>query len=86
MIRTRKVPSFDDKKAAWYLVEKVNLETDEVEVIGMLEKWKNTRTDKHPWKALGRLTNPNEPRPFLGAFYSSAGRAHALAAVINADK
>jgi len=36
------------------------------QVIGMLEKYPNTRTERHPWKAFAGY---GRNRRFLGAFY-----------------
>jgi hypothetical protein len=49
------------------------------EVIGQLEKFNNTRSTTHPWKAY-RGTGMN--RVFLAAFYGPAGRADAIAAIL----
>lgn len=49
------------------------------EVIGQLEKFNNTRSATHPWKAY-RGTGMN--RRFLAAFYGPAGRADAIAAIL----
>lgn len=64
------------------LQEAVYLVKDEMgRDIGMLVKWRNTRTDRHPWKAFGPLVNSSEPRKFLGAFYGPNGKRDALQAV-----
>jgi hypothetical protein len=48
--------------------------------IGMLEKYPNTRTDKHPWKAIRGF---GMGRKYIGAFYpEQGGKPAALAAVL----
>jgi len=39
-------------------------------IIGMLEKYRNTRTETHPWKAFQSF---GAQREFLGAFYAADG-------------
>jgi hypothetical protein len=51
-------------QASVYLV-KIGPGGDE-KIIGMLEKYPNTRTEKHPWKA---FKGWGASREFLGAFY-----------------
>lgn len=46
--------------------------------VGLLEKYANTRTEEHPWKAFLGVG----PRcKFIDAFYGTRGRAKALAAI-----
>ncbi len=52
------------------------------EIIGLLEKWKNTRTDKHPWKA---FKGHGAACTFLKAFYpEEGGKDAAILAVVHA--
>lgn len=52
---------------------------DGKEAIGMLEKYRDTRTDKHPWKAFAGF---GMSRTFLGSFYpNEGGKAAALLAI-----
>lgn len=46
--------------------------------IGTLEKYKNTRTDTHPWKAFAPV---GVNAQFLGAFYGSNAQLAAIGAV-----
>lgn len=47
-------------------------------VVGLLEKWRNNRTDTHPWKAwLGWGVHA----VYLGAFWGKNGKHEALAAI-----
>ncbi len=48
-------------------------------VVGQLEKIRDTRTDRHPWKA---YSGTGQTRRYLGAFY--AGKSAALDAVLAA--
>lgn len=82
MVTVRKIDHISCKKEAWYLVEKDGKD------IGMLVKWRDTRSDKHPWKALGPLpATPATPRPFLGAFYpEDGGREKATQAILDNAK
>lgn len=48
-------------------------------VIGILEKWRDTRTCKHPWKAYGGAFPPFQ---FLGAFYAERGGRDAAISMI----
>ena len=55
-------------------------------VIGTLQKYADTRTDKHPWKAFDY--NPkrpaNVPAECLGMFYAAdGGKQAAIAAITN---
>ena len=50
--------------------------------IGLLEKYRDTRTDKHPWKAFAGIGHAAR---FLGAWYEgAAGRIRARNAVLEA--
>jgi hypothetical protein len=48
-------------------------------IIGMLEKYRNTRTETHPWKAFQSF---GAQREFLGAFYAADGGQKAALAKI----
>lgn len=48
-------------------------------IVGMLEKYKNTRTEIHPWKA---FLGVGGGQTFLGAFYADAGGKRAAIAAI----
>jgi hypothetical protein len=49
------------------------------DVIGMLEKYRDTRSERHPWKA---FWGTGEKVSYLGAFYpEDGGRAAALARI-----
>lgn len=51
-----------------------------VDPVGILEKYPNTRTDKHPWKAIRGF---GMGRKYIGAYYpEQGGKAAALAAVL----
>jgi hypothetical protein len=67
--------------AAVYLVKRA-AGGDEM-IIGMLEKYNNTRSETHPWKAwLGF----GATRQYLGAFYAEeGGREAALSAIERAS-
>ena len=43
------------------------LKNEEGVIIGMLEKYRNTRTEQHPWKA---FLGVGERTAYLGAFYN----------------
>jgi hypothetical protein len=50
-------------------------------IVGQLEKYRNTRTERHPWKA---YKGTGFERRFIGAYYpEDGGRAAAVAAVTN---
>lgn len=75
MITVEQVEKAKGKSPALYLVK-----DSAGVVLGMLEKYRNTRTDTHPWKAyrgVGRDAN------FIGAYYpADGGKKAALAAVV----
>lgn len=51
-------------------------------VIGMLEKYHNTRTETHPWKAFHSF---GMQRSFLGAYYTDeGGKSAAIKAIVDA--
>jgi hypothetical protein len=51
-------------------------------IIGLLEKWKNTRTEKHPWKAFKGV---GKACTFLKSFYpEEGGKDAAILAVVHA--
>lgn len=53
-------------------------------VVGLLEKFRNTRQDTHPWKAFGPR-NGSTQNLLLGVFYQEdGGRKAALEAIIRA--
>jgi hypothetical protein len=53
----------------------------EDKVVGMLEKYKNTRTDTHPWKA---YKGSGAERVYLGVFYGKTGYKDAVKAIMTA--
>jgi hypothetical protein len=56
---------------------------DRGNVLGLLEKFPDTRSDKHPWKAYGGC---GATAVFLGSFYpSEGGKEAALRAVLATD-
>jgi hypothetical protein len=68
-----------DRKVSTYLV------TVDGRPVGLLEKWRDTRTTTNPWKAflLDGSASPPRPNTMLGAFYAAdGGREAALAAVV----
>jgi len=65
---TKLVKKARAKIAALYLVI-----TDGKE-IGLLEKYKNTKTETHPWKA---FLGVGENAQYLGAIYGPAGKQRA---------
>ncbi len=44
-------------------------------VVGMLEKWRNTKTDTHPWKAFAGYGFDSK---FVGAYYGRTGKQQAI--------
>ena len=63
-------------RASVYLVKK-GPGGDEM-IVGMLEKYRNTRTETHPWKA---FAGHGATRSYLGAFYGPTGREDAIHAI-----
>lgn len=51
-------------------------------LVGVLEKYRNTRTETHPWKAFGPPKTVPEPNDFYGAFFGANGKARALETVL----
>lgn len=62
-------------KGACYLV----FRNGDGEPIGMLEKWHNTRSATHPWKA---YVGQGMALRFLEAFYGPTGQQEAINAVL----
>jgi len=51
-------------------------------IIGLLEKWNNTKTEKHPWKA---FKGHGKACSFLRSFYpNEGGKDAAIMAVVHA--
>ena len=51
-------------------------------IIGQLEKYNDTRSETHPWKA---FAGTGETRKFLGSFYpEEGGKAFAIRAIVKA--
>jgi len=48
-------------------------------IVGQLEKYNNTRTETHPWKA---FSGTGFARKFIGAFYAEDGGKEAALEVI----
>lgn len=68
-------PASAQGTAAVYLVRRAHSGA----VVGMLEKFRDTRTDTHPWKAFAGY---GEGRKFIGPFYKEdGGKEAAIAAV-----
>lgn len=63
-MKITKIPESSNKQYNLYSVE-VN-----GTIIGLLEKYKDTRTDKHPWKAFKGI---GKNCAFLKAFYPEEG-------------
>ena len=69
-VKIEKYPNLSDSKVSWYLVKRDGV------VVGLLEKWRDTRTETHPWKAWGLVPKSAPvatPNPFHGAFYKADG-------------
>ncbi len=68
----------DSKAPAQYVVLANGL------AVGLLEKYRDTRTDKHPWKAFRGVGHKCQ---FLQAFYpQDGGKGAAVARVLDAGK
>lgn len=77
-MKTVKVREAKGRESALYVV------TDGGREVGLLEKYRNTRTDSHPWKAFAGIGVGSR---FIGAFYpEDGGRDAALAAVAGASQ
>jgi hypothetical protein len=72
MLTTKEIRPATQGRAALHVV----LEGDRE--VGLLEKYKNTKTETHPWKAFKGI---GEACQYLGAFYGRSGKADALAAI-----
>lgn len=65
---------------AMYAVVPLGLKSTPENTVGLLMKYRNTRTEKHPWKA---FTGVGENVTFIGAFYPGVrdgGKLGAMAA------
>jgi hypothetical protein len=86
-LKVKAIPGPAGRKWTDYLVTDANGRD-----VGVLVKWRDTRTDKHPWKAYGALDHYEVGssvvgREFLGAFYpEDGGRASALAMIARASR
>ena len=78
------MPNRDSKRESAYLVHVNGV------VVGFVTKYRNTKSEKHPWKAFG-LVPTGAPittcNPYYGAFYGVDGyKDAAVNAVVNASK
>jgi hypothetical protein len=60
MLKVEQVEKAGKRRPALYLVK------DGERIVGLLEKYRNTRTDTHPWKA---FSGHGTSRRYIGAFY-----------------
>ncbi len=72
-LRVEKVPGYEPPQPALYLVKNGD------EIIGQMEKYRNTRYETHPWKA---FLGTGHDREYVGAFYGKNGKDLALGFIL----